>query len=239
MPDRSPTCWLLAVAAPAEARAVLRGLGASEAAAGEPWTRHQIHECIDLVVTGIGKANAAGAVGRFADPARHDAILSLGVAGALPDSGLSLGQSLGATACHFADEGLATPDGFLDCERMGFPLGGFSGSAVPVDAAVLGRLRSLVDVAGPIATVSTCSGTGALAAQVRQRTSALAEAMEGAAVALVAHRLGIRVGELRIISNTTGDRSGQTWDLKGALAALERVTGRLAALLLEWPSEGR
>jgi nucleoside phosphorylase len=70
-----------------------------------------------------------------------------------------------------------------------------------------------------------------MAHQVRGRTGAIAECMEGAAVAHVGVRLGIATGELRVISNTTGDRSGQRWDLKGALSALEKVIGRLAASL--------
>lgn len=110
---------------------------------------------------------------------------------------------------------------------MGFPIGGFAGSAVPVDEGVLGAIRPLADAAGPVATVSTCSGLDSLAGQVRARTGALAEAMEGAAVGQVAHRLGIPFGELRVVSNTTGDRPRQVWDLKGALERLAAVLGLL------------
>jgi futalosine hydrolase len=63
---------------------------------------------------------------------------------------------------------------------------------------------------------------------VKARTGAVAEAMEGAAVGLVAHRLGIPFGEVRIISNTTGDRNLQRWDMKRALASLSEVIGLLA-----------
>jgi hypothetical protein len=44
----------------------------------------------------------------------------------------------------------------------------------------------------------------------------------------VCARLGIRAGELRVISNTTGRRLGQVWDLPGALAVLEGVIGRVS-----------
>src|SRR5262249_16173113 len=120
------------------------------------------------------------------------------------------------------------PSGFLDCHAMGFPLGPFGGPSIPADPGLLGLLRPLCNATGPIATVSTCSGTDARAAAVRAHTHALAEAMEGAAVAPVASRIaGIRpdrsapaIGELRVISNTTGDRGSQTWDIKRALAHL-------------------
>jgi futalosine hydrolase len=62
---------------------------------------------------------------------------------------------------------------------------------------------------------------------VRDRTGAVAEAMEGAAVALVAHRLRIPMAEVRVVSNTTGSRPRQVWDLKGALARLSDLAAAL------------
>ena len=46
--------------------------------------------------------------------------------------------------------------------------------------------------------------------------------MEGVAAAVAAKRLApdLPVVELRVISNTTGDRDAQRWDLPRALAAL-------------------
>jgi futalosine hydrolase len=218
---------LLVIAAPAEARAVLRGLRADESLAERPWALHNAADGFDLLVSGVGKVNAAAALARSLDPARHGGILSVGVAGALPDAGLDLLATVAATACVYADEGLITPEGFTDCAAMGFPPGPWAGSTVPVDPGLLKGLKPLSDHAGPIATVSTCSGTDAHARAVRERTGAVAEGMEGAAVAHVATRLGIPCGELRVISNTCGDRGGQRWDLPGALRILERVIGRV------------
>lgn len=221
---------LLAVAAPAEAKAVASGLGAALAPAIPAWVRADLHPRFDLILTGIGKANAAGAVARTLDPARHRAVLSVGIAGALPRSerpALPIGTVVAATSCVYADEGLQGPDGFIDCAGLGFPLGDFAGSAVPVHAEMLAALRSVADEAGPIATVSTCSGLDALASQVAARTGAVAEAMEGAAVAHVASRLGVPAGELRVISNTTGDRPAQRWDIASAFRMLTAVIGRL------------
>jgi nucleoside phosphorylase len=104
-----------------------------------------------------------------------------------------------------------------------------AGSTFPPEPQLLTLLTPLADTAGPIATVSTCSGTDALAAQVRARTGALAEAMEGAAVLHIAARLGVPAAELRIISNTCGHRPSQRWDLPKALARLESVVRALAS----------
>ncbi|MFN7614153.1 MAG: hypothetical protein ACK5P8_03050 [Phycisphaerae bacterium] len=66
------------------------------------------------------------------------------------------------------------------------------------------------------------SGTS-VARAVAVRTKAIAETMEGAACALVSLRAGIPFVEVRAISNYTGDRAKQAWDIKGALASLERL----------------
>ncbi len=221
---------LIAVAAPAEARAVLAGLGADTAAAELPWRLHAAAPGFDVVVTGIGKANAAGAVGRVLDPQRHRAVVSMGVAGVLPGvTGLGIGGVVVADTCVFADEGVETgQEGegrFIDCAALGFPLGPppVQGSGAVVAPDLVEELRAAVGecAVGPVATVSTCSGTDALAQRTRRRTGALAEAMEGAAVALVGARVGVMAGEVRVISNTTGERGGQVWELKRALGVLE------------------
>jgi futalosine hydrolase len=55
--------------------------------------------------------------------------------------------------------------------------------------------------------------------------------MEGAAAVHAARRLGVAGIELRTVSNTTGDRDRQAWDLGRALAALgESVRSALDAL---------
>jgi futalosine hydrolase len=178
-----------------------------------------------VVVGGIGRTNAAvatteailrggeGNVGGFA------AVINAGVAGSLPDSALALGESVVSTSCIYVEEGLAAPEGFLDMTGLGLGLGDFEGNTVPVGAGLLQRLERRCR-AGPIATVATCSGTDAAAREVVRRTGAVAEAMEGAAVVHAARRLGVAAIELRVISNTTGDRDRQQWDLPGALRVL-------------------
>lgn len=220
---------LLVIAAPAEVRAVLAARGRSESP--EPWRLLEIDDRFDLVVSGIGKGNAAGATARVADPSRHLSIISLGIAGALPESGVQLGDVVLATRSVYADEGLQNPDNFQTCDAMGFPIAPppAKDGGVETSPELMVDLRRRFPEAreGVVATVSTCSGTDALARQVRQRTRAIAEGMEGAAVAHAAVRLGIRSGEIRIISNTTGDRPKQVWDIRRALRVLGDVARRL------------
>lgn len=218
---------VLVVAAPAEARAVRAAFAIADAPPG-PWTRTALGPGMDLIVTGIGKANAAGAVGRLARPGSDGVLVSVGVAGALPGPDApGLGTVVVSSQSLDADEGLETPEGFVTCRQMGFPTGAFDTPGPPTSEGLgrwLAQGHGGVRV-GPIATVSTCSGTDDLARRVRARTGAAAEAMEGAAVGLAASHLGLLFAEVRVISNTTGDRRSQVWDLPGALAALGRVIG--------------
>ena len=141
----------------------------------------------------------------------------------------AIGSVVLADRSVLADQGLAEPGRFVPTAEMGFGAFSDQSDAIAADAALLNALAPAVDPAvdsiGPIATVSTCSGTDDLASAIAARTAALAEAMEGAAVGLAAQRAGLPFAEVRVISNTTGDRANQVWDLDGALAVLAKVFG--------------
>lgn len=223
---KPPAPWLLAVAAPAEARAAVQGLGAADLDLHD-WVPAPVCDGLDLVTTGIGKANAAAGVGIALSSRTYGAVINLGIAGALPVAmPLGLGASIAATRSIYADEGLALPNGsFVGCSDMGFPLGPFDDWGVRACPGLLDLLAPLVDITAPVATVSTCSGTDALSRMVIDRTWAVAEAMEGAAVGQVAARLGVPFLEMRVISNTTGDRERQAWAIGGALRKLAGLAG--------------
>ena len=188
-------------------------------------------DCTYVVVGGIGRTNAAVATTTaIHDEGPFDFVISAGVAGSLPDSGLSIGDIVVASSCFYVEEGLITPDGFQDMKAMGFSLGDFSGNTVPVDSTLLGRLGT-IGVTGSIATVATCSGTDEQAKVVEERTSCICEAMEGAAVVHAANRMSAPGIEFRSISNRTGNRDAQEWNIELALKNLgEAVNDAVTAL---------
>jgi futalosine hydrolase len=234
---------LLVIAAPIEVRAVLDGLGASPDPLPALWQSRALEATtalgfvgVDVLHAGVSKANAAAAVARALragdGPSDHGAIVNIGIGGALPRADgtgftLSVGQVIVASRVEFGDEGILTDAGFQDVAAMGFPLDAPGACGFACDAGLVERLAPAGHLVGPIATVSTCSGTDALAREVAKRTGALAESMEGAAVGLVAARLGVPFVEVRAISNYTGARAAQQWDLQGALAALRAFIGRV------------
>lgn len=242
LPPTSNSPILLVIASPLEARAVLASIAPHVTdTASFQWRAAPVAPHVELIVTGIGKANAAAATALALHQAPYRAILSLGIAGALPDSNLALGDAVVASSSIYADEGLLTPDGFQTCAAMGFPLGPFDGNAVDTNPALLAPISPLVQHTGPIATVSTCSGTDALAQTVRRRTGAIAECMEGAAIAHVCavwearHAVPRPFAEVRVISNTTGDRARQSWDMKRALTNLGETTRAIIDRLADVP----
>ena len=218
---------LLAVASPVEVRGVFAAFDDS-APVPPLWGVTSLGR-VDVLHTGVGKANAAGALASHLAHHIYGAVVNVGIAGSLPGPGTRLvpGGIIAATGCAFADEGLVTPDGYRSLSAMGFPMDptlaptstGHT-EVFPTDAVLAGAFRCVVDAESVIATVSTCSGTDAAARVVVERTGALAEAMEGAALALVARRCGVAFCEVRAISNFTGDRAAQGWDIAGALARL-------------------
>jgi len=191
---------------------------------------------VDVVYTGVGKASAAGGVSRVLDPNRHLGVLSVGIAGGM--SKLKYGDGCGvldvvcADSSAFADEGVGSSDAFISCAELGFApfdVSGVDSDSLIHNEGVIEWLAGFSDYTGTIACVSMCSGTNDLAEQVAVRTGAIAEAMEGAAVCLAAHRIDqtLLTGELRVISNLTGDRENQQWNLDGALSKLTQVLGRV------------
>lgn len=219
-----PQILVLLMPTPREYAAVAGALGAPPEA--EPWQVAPVGR-LGLAMCGIGKANAAAATAAILsllDQPRG--LICLGVAGSLPGSSAAIGDAVLASPSLFLDEGVQTAADLITCEQLGFPIGPEGGVIAP-DRGLKAALAPLAEHAGPVGTVSSCAGTDELA-RLRGRR-ALAEAMEGAAAGLAAWRLGAPFAELRVISNTTGARESQIWDLGRALERLATLAAALAA----------
>jgi futalosine hydrolase len=235
MPDKAPGAGrtLLVAASAKEWAAVAQACGAPSS----PPTvgvAVELAPGIDGLLTGVGKSAAAGALGWVLGraPVDYARVINLGVCGKLPPcTEDDLGTLVVASRCVLADEGVALPDAraFVDLGALGFGCFADGTTGVQPSTAVADQLARLTGAArGVIATVSTCSGTDALTRAIVQRTGATHEAMEGAALALVCQRAGVDFAELRSVSNTCGDRTGQAWNLARALDALQQATRQVA-----------
>lgn len=185
-----------------------------------------------LLPAGMGKTNAASGVAALLERHEVRGVVSFGVGGAYPGSGLEVGGVALASACVYGDEGVEAPEGWLSTEEMGIPL--LRGDVCrfnefPLDPARVERARAALAAAGtearvgPFLTVSACSGTAARGAALARRFGALCEGMEGAAVAHVAALYDVPCLELRAVSNHVEDRDLSRWRLQGAAEAAQRA----------------
>jgi futalosine hydrolase len=163
-----------------------------------------------VAVCGVGLANAGvGAAHAIAThPAAADGVVLVGAAGTYDERRQPLGSALvaGSVRCHGIGAGGRTP------AELGF--GGHD-------------LLTLSPDGGPeVVSVAQASRDGRQAAAIAARyPNAVAEEMEGYAVALAARRFGVPAVIVRGISNRAGDRDRSRWQIHPAL----RSAGRLAA----------
>lgn len=234
---------LIVLASRPERDAVLNASGFAQDLPLDAWIPLTLRPGIELLMTGVGKANSAAGTACALDPDRHALVINMGVGGALPREStgpLAVGLAVAGSMSLFADEGVQTPSGWTSMAELGFPLlenqrdasssgggGGESVDAIVSDPAALAIASNLCDHTAAISTVSTCSGTDASAMQTARRTRAWVEAMEGAAVGLVATRLGVPFVEIRVISNRTGDRDRQGWVMGRALQRLGQLVRQI------------
>ena len=180
-------------------------------------------DTIALVRTGVGVVNAAHGLTLALARRPTKAVVVCGVGGAYPGSNLEIGDVACAESECYGDLGAMSDQGFLDMQALGFPV--IDGApplynVLPLQIFPSARRARFV-------TLSTCTGTDEDARALVARTGGGVESMEGAAIAHVAHLLGVPVGEIRGISNLVGRRDRSTWRLHEAAAAAQEA-------LLEW-----
>ena len=184
-----------------------------------------------VIVSGIGAVNAALAVQAAILESRPSLVLSLGIAGAYPNSGLKIGDVCVSSRMVFAGLGAMDGSNFLNLEQMGFALLEQDGERVhnALQADARSDEFALVTGArlGPILTLETVTGSVEMALELESRVpGALAEGMEGAGVALAAARSGLGCLEIRGISNMVGPRDRSGWRIREALEALATALER-------------
>jgi futalosine hydrolase len=218
----------------AERDAVLRDLGPAQLARLAPYddTRvaHPSAGTIVVVPSGVGAPAAAAAAGVAINRLRPDAVLAMGLAGGFAGRASS-GSVVVADRIVAADLGADSPDGFRPLEQLGL---GISSYDVSAHLSALARARIAaagLDVAvGAVLTVATATGTAArLHSLAGRHASAVAEAMEGAGVAVAAAAHGVPVLEVRAVSNAVGPRGADPREVEPALDALSRAARALFA----------
>jgi futalosine hydrolase len=179
-----------------------------------------------VVVSGIGAVNAALVTQAAIPEFKPRLALSVGIAGAYPWGGASIGEVVVSSACVYAGLGAEDGEDFLNLESLGFPLLETRGSRVfntiPAAEEHLEFARVTHAKVGEILTLETVTGSErSLERLKRLHPKAIAEAMEGAGVAHAAALHGIPALEVRGISNSVeARRHRDSWRIGAALDAL-------------------
>ena len=187
---------------------------------GCPWFSGAMGgHAVTLGVTGVGVASACTTLGAFCGMAEPDLMMMVGSAGSLPDSGLRVGDMVVAETEILVELGVVSGPGIGDARQMKLP--GLM-QEIHLDPSLS---SFLLDVAMDMGRATsgrslTVAGASANDGHARDRAStfhALAENMEGYAVALAGQRFGFRTAEIRGISNRAGDRDKSHWDFEKAM----------------------
>jgi len=183
----------------------LRAFGDVRAAAGQ-----------DSFLTGVGIPVALAQTFLIAGRLRPTRLLNIGIAGAYPGSGFSIGDIVIGTSEVYGDVGFELPEepGFRPIREM--PWG--APYQEPVRLAVFPEFAGAREGRG--CTVNACTGAEATGRLRERLFDAAFETMEGAAVAQAGSGLGVPVCEVRAISNIASARDMRPENIKIALQSL-------------------
>lgn len=191
------------------------------------WQHHDSHFQKDnldvkLLVTGVGMAQTAFALGKMFATHRFDLAVNAGVAGAF-DRSLHLGEVVNVISERFADLGVEEADGrFTDVHEMGL-----IGADQPPfqNGQLLHPASSQFDFLPTRngLTVNKVSGTQTSIDALHRKYNAEVESMEGAAFFLACLSSKVNFLEIRSISNYVEPRNRDNWDLPKAIKNLNEV----------------
>ena len=190
------------------------------------WSRS---DDVVYAVTGVGIPETLFRLLPLAQRLRPRCILNIGIAGAYPGSGLTIGDVVRVEAELFGDIGFELP------EDPGFrPVGStdlgsiFYGEPMRLSLRPEAEpgLSGITPQIGVGCTVNCCAGADVTGIRRNQQFGARIETMEGAAVALVGRMLDITVHEVRAISNIAARRDMRPENIT---LAIRRLHAYLAA----------
>jgi len=190
---------------------------------------------IRIELAGFGPVVAAARTAGLLAASRPERVLLVGIAGRYGDR-LEIGRAsvFERVACHGVGAGSGAA--FVPAGTMGWQQ--WPGGASTAPAAIgdvldctSGRLPAVAAPARAGLLLSTCSaaaGADDVRSRLRLHPEAVAEDMEGFAVAAACRLAGVPLDIVRGISNTAGDRDPSGWRIEPAC----RAAAALAAQLL-------
>lgn len=170
----------------------------------------------DSFLTGVGIPAALAQTLLVTGRLRPARLLNIGIAGAYPGSGLSIGDMVMGTSEVYGDIGFELPEAPHFRHIGASPWGDFYHE--PLALTVFPGFAGARGGRG--CTVNACTGMEATGHLRERLFDADFETMEGAAVAQAGYVLGVPVCEIRAISNIASTRDMRPENIKAALGSL-------------------
>jgi futalosine hydrolase len=180
---------------------------------------------------GFGPVVAAARTARLIAEHRPDHVLLVGIAGRFADRlAISRAYAFERVACHGI--GAGSGDAFVPAEAMGWPQwpGDGSDPAMRIGGSLPCTSGTLPASARAGLLLSACAASADEAdvrSRLRLHPDAVAEDMEGFAVAAACRLAGVPLDIVRGISNTAGDRDTSGWQIEAACRAAAALTAML------------
>lgn len=199
-----------------------RAPGLAATGVGAPGTVLRLDD-LDLLVTGVGGVQCAAHVARVLARDQYELVVQAGIAGSFsPQIPIRSVVRVVSEVC--ADLGAEDNGGFLHLSDMGFlepdqfP---FSNGVLPASEIELTALATVSNVRS--VTVNRVLSEAHSISWIKQRFDPHVVNMEGAALFYAALVAGVPFLSLRAISDMVGPRDTSTWEIPGAIQALDAV----------------
>lgn len=179
---------------------------------------------LDILITGVGMMLTAFHLGIQLPHNKYDLALNIGLAGAL-NHDLQLGEVVNVVTDAIGDLGAEDDQKFLDVFQLGLAdenLVPFKNGKLHAENGFLQQVKHLKMVEG--ITVNKGHGNDASIDQIRKRTNAEIESMEGAAFLYACNYHQVDGVQLRSISNYVEKRDRSKWDIPLAIKNLTHET---------------
>ncbi len=191
---------------------------------------------VECFVSGVGLLETAASLARHLAERGESVrgVINFGVAGAFLDSGVEVLDICLAEKEVLGDFGVCSDhlvEGFAGNDivrKMEFALNG----PMLLEAEKIFHNAGLSCHKGTFVTVQCASGTARRGVMLRDQYAAIAENMEGAAVARVCEMFNLPCLELRSISNMVEDRNLQNWRLSQACRRGAEAVALLARTMI-------
>ncbi|MES2417426.1 MAG: futalosine hydrolase [Bacteroidota bacterium] len=166
----------------------------------------------DLLITGVGIAATAFALGRYLGQ-QYSLVLNVGIAGSF-DRTLPLGSLVNITSDIFAELGAENGDRFISIDQLGFGKSKYMASFMTKNPLI----TNLLVVNG--ITVNKVHGNLRSIALTLERLNVHTESMEGAAVFYACDQFHVPSLQVRSISNYIELRNKANWEIGLAITTL-------------------